>query len=415
MEDIDNKIPVLESQSAGCVVVCQDNNKYYTLLIYRVWSLNNSGWVLPKGTIEEGETPEQAALRETEEETGAGNLSIVLSVGKYSYDYKLEDRILRKKTVFWYLANAENKTLSSAALTKHEKTTQKKVEWIEVNEAIGKLKFEESKRLLRRAMGLYEENRYFQKYSQNNQAHYAAETSYYSTQRLSAVEIELLRKIPTSATILDAACGAGRFPLNVAKLGYKTIGVDFTTEAIVTAKKLAMREKLKDTHFEVMDLTNLKFADNYFDFVFCSRFSINSIPTYSARKKAVFELYRVTKNRGKIFIEAQNAFNMQRSLFTPLENLLIYLIPTMKIFLCNIFQKKYNGLLPGDIIYKANKVKDAPDGFAHIPTPFEIRSWIPNGSKYSFRSEKEIVSHCHFDCWRYFKKSLWVEIEKSNG
>jgi len=58
-------------------------------------------WTFPKGHIEPGETPRQAALREVEEETGY-KASIVRPVIRVRYAFTLQGNYI-KKTVQWYL------------------------------------------------------------------------------------------------------------------------------------------------------------------------------------------------------------------------------------------------------------------------------------------------------------------------
>ena len=57
---------------------------------------------LPKGHIEKGETPEAAALREVEEETGIGNLQIVKALPSTWHCYLEHDQWTLKRT-YWYL------------------------------------------------------------------------------------------------------------------------------------------------------------------------------------------------------------------------------------------------------------------------------------------------------------------------
>ncbi len=59
---------------------------------------------LPKGHIEQGETPETAALREVEEETGIGNLKIVRTLPITWHCY-LEHEAWTLKPTYWYLMN----------------------------------------------------------------------------------------------------------------------------------------------------------------------------------------------------------------------------------------------------------------------------------------------------------------------
>ena len=57
---------------------------------------------LPKGHIEKGEGPEQAALREVEEETGIGNLQIIKELPSTWHCY-LEHEVWTLKRTYWYL------------------------------------------------------------------------------------------------------------------------------------------------------------------------------------------------------------------------------------------------------------------------------------------------------------------------
>lgn len=62
---------------------------------------------LPKGHIEIGETPEQAALREVEEETGIGKLQIVKELPSTWHCYFENDEWKLKRT-YWYLMQTED-------------------------------------------------------------------------------------------------------------------------------------------------------------------------------------------------------------------------------------------------------------------------------------------------------------------
>ena len=61
---------------------------------------------LPKGHIERDESPEKAALREVEEETGIGNLQIVKELPSTWHCYKIGEEWRLKRT-YWYLMQTE--------------------------------------------------------------------------------------------------------------------------------------------------------------------------------------------------------------------------------------------------------------------------------------------------------------------
>ena len=61
---------------------------------------------LPKGHIEKGEDPEQAALREVLEETGIGKLHIVRALPSTWHCYRLGEEWRLKRT-YWYLMESD--------------------------------------------------------------------------------------------------------------------------------------------------------------------------------------------------------------------------------------------------------------------------------------------------------------------
>lgn len=72
------------------------NDKREILFIYR-----NKKWDLPKGKVEKGETYEEAALRETIEETGVKDLVIKRFLTKTYHVFKRNEKY-RLKVTYWY-------------------------------------------------------------------------------------------------------------------------------------------------------------------------------------------------------------------------------------------------------------------------------------------------------------------------
>lgn len=58
-------------------------------------------WDLPKGKIDKGETPEDAALREVQEETGLDRLLIRKELGSTYHTYWMKGKHVLKRT-YWY-------------------------------------------------------------------------------------------------------------------------------------------------------------------------------------------------------------------------------------------------------------------------------------------------------------------------
>ena len=73
---------MIEATSCGGVVIFRGK----ILLLYKNYKNKYEGWVLPKGTVEEGEEFQQTALREVLEETGARpTINKFLAKAKYTY------------------------------------------------------------------------------------------------------------------------------------------------------------------------------------------------------------------------------------------------------------------------------------------------------------------------------------------
>lgn len=69
-------------------------------------------WDLPKGHIERGETPDQCALREVEEECGIKNHCIIKPLSPSYHTYRWEGVSYLKKT-HWFLMNYSGEMISS--------------------------------------------------------------------------------------------------------------------------------------------------------------------------------------------------------------------------------------------------------------------------------------------------------------
>lgn len=93
---------MIEATSCGGVVVYRGK----VLLLYKNYKNKYEGWVLPKGTVEEGEEYKETAIREVKEETSV-DASIIKYVGKSQYTFNTAQNII-VKDVHWYLMMADN-------------------------------------------------------------------------------------------------------------------------------------------------------------------------------------------------------------------------------------------------------------------------------------------------------------------
>ena len=93
---------MIEAISCGGVVIFRGK----VLLLYKNYMNKSDGWVLPKGTVEEGEEYTETALREVLEESGA-KASIMKYIGKSEYRFTIPDDVVEKE-VHWYLMIADS-------------------------------------------------------------------------------------------------------------------------------------------------------------------------------------------------------------------------------------------------------------------------------------------------------------------
>ena len=93
---------MIEATSCGGVVIFRGK----ILLLYKNIRNKYEGWVLPKGTVEDGEDFKDTALREVLEESGARAV-IMKYVADSSYTFAVpEDTV--EKTVHWYLMMSDS-------------------------------------------------------------------------------------------------------------------------------------------------------------------------------------------------------------------------------------------------------------------------------------------------------------------
>jgi 8-oxo-dGTP pyrophosphatase MutT (NUDIX family) len=93
---------MIEATSCGGVVI----HRGKILGLYKSYKNRYEGWVLPKGTVESGETFEETALREVQEEAGV-RATIVKYIGKSQYSFTVPEDMVEKE-VHWYLMAADN-------------------------------------------------------------------------------------------------------------------------------------------------------------------------------------------------------------------------------------------------------------------------------------------------------------------
>jgi len=107
-------------------------------------------WQLPKGHIERGESPEQAAVREIEEETGVSGRVIAPLPGVEYWFVEKGRRRVHKRVDYFLLSYVSG---SVADFDVHEVSG---AEWFTWEEGIGKLSFDNERRVVEAAREIAE-------------------------------------------------------------------------------------------------------------------------------------------------------------------------------------------------------------------------------------------------------------------
>ena len=138
----------VDEVSAGGLVI--DSTGTQGLLIGRIDHKDSTGkrilWSLPKGHIEEGETPEQAAIREVAEETGITS-SITKSLGVIDFWFMAGGKRIHK-TVHHFMF-----TEVSGELTPQVSEVDE-VSWFPLAEIVDRLAYPDEKKLIARSAEL---------------------------------------------------------------------------------------------------------------------------------------------------------------------------------------------------------------------------------------------------------------------
>jgi 8-oxo-dGTP pyrophosphatase MutT (NUDIX family) len=128
-----------EHSSGGAVILLRDGAPFVALIATR----SRTRWGLPKGAVADGETSEQAALREVKEETGL-DAKIVRPLDTIEYFFRAAGALIRKRVDFYlmdYVGGELTPQLSEVD----------DVEWVALSEAIERASFDSEKKLLEMA------------------------------------------------------------------------------------------------------------------------------------------------------------------------------------------------------------------------------------------------------------------------
>lgn len=99
-------------------------------------------WTIPKGHIEEGETPKQTAEREIQEETGLKQMQMLDWLGKINFRYRRVNSLVLMTTEIFLV-----KALGNTDKIKPQ-DWMTDIKWLPATEALDKIEYEDIGKLI---------------------------------------------------------------------------------------------------------------------------------------------------------------------------------------------------------------------------------------------------------------------------
>ncbi|HAM23040.1 MAG TPA: NUDIX hydrolase [Actinobacteria bacterium] len=134
------RTPPSEETSAGGLVVDRSGDTASAALIGRLDRRGRLMWSLPKGHVEPGETREEAAIREVQEETGISG-RILAPLGAIDFWFVADGRRIHK-TVHHFLMEMVGGQLSA------DDAEVVEVQWVPLTDVISRLAYADERRLM---------------------------------------------------------------------------------------------------------------------------------------------------------------------------------------------------------------------------------------------------------------------------
>ena len=134
---------MIEETSAGIVLFRKEKSKKLFLLLH----YPSGHWDFVKGKMEEGETPHETAIRETQEETGITDVEFLDNFEEWiQYNFQFQGELVRKKVVF-FLGETKTKDVKIS----HEHLNYA---WMDYTTAMEKTTFDNAKSVLSKSYTL---------------------------------------------------------------------------------------------------------------------------------------------------------------------------------------------------------------------------------------------------------------------
>ena len=123
----------------SCGTMCFNQNKI--LMVKH----NKGHWAFPKGPVENNETEQETAIRETKEETGIE--AEIISDERFIITYSPKENVM--KDVIYFIAKPKNNLLN------RQPEEIAELEWVNIDEADERITFDDDKKIYKRIKEIY--------------------------------------------------------------------------------------------------------------------------------------------------------------------------------------------------------------------------------------------------------------------
>ncbi len=226
----------MKTVNVVAAIICDDyKEKTKIFATQRGYGEFKDGWEFPGGKIEDGETPEQALVREIKEELGA-EIEVHDLIDVIDYDY---EKFHLHMNCYWAtIAVGKLQLLEHEAAKWLEYSELRSVDWLPADLAL----------LPKLAAGMVDKN--VEYYNENADSFFAGSVE----ADMSEDRDKFLSFLPKTGKILDAGCGSGRDSKAFLAAGYDVVSFDASPEMCKRASEYIGRE-----------VTNMRFEDMSFE------------------------------------------------------------------------------------------------------------------------------------------------------
>lgn len=133
--------------SAGGIIFKKEGEDFKILLIKDSYGR----WTWPKGKLDQGESPQEAAIREVGEEAGLTSVRILGKAGESKYFYRFKGTLISKMVQFFVMETGREEKI------RIQPSEIQGAEWFSPQDALTAVEYKGANELLQKAIEIYQQ------------------------------------------------------------------------------------------------------------------------------------------------------------------------------------------------------------------------------------------------------------------